>query len=330
VSAPGPADATVWPARDAPSDELLERTHRLWKELVRRGEVLPRSWVEEAARDLKSGELPGLWLPGTTGAAGLVVYSMRQERAFAHVHVDVGSDQGPRAKLLVRTLLGSLPTGVRRVDIGLSGLSDEAEDAVGRELVTELGGVLVLRRAMERPIGPADGIVVPLPSEGARTMPIRALPTAQVAELDWRAFQGTADANLVADTVEEDRRGIEELLEGRLGRFLDEASEALVTADDRLVGAILVSEQDPQHAMVCDIVVEPSDRRRGIGRFLLRRSFRALHGLGYGFLRLWVTEANLPARSLYEELGFLPVSTARIYRWGPPSGAAAPHPQVDR
>jgi ribosomal protein S18 acetylase RimI-like enzyme len=330
VSGPGPVDATVWPARDASEDELLERTHHLWKELVRRGEVLPRSWVDEAAHDLKSGELPGLWLPGTTGAPGIVVYSVRADRAFAHAHVDAGAEAMPRAKLLVRSLLGSLPSGVQRADVGLSGLPEADEEAVGRALVEELGGFVVLRRALERPIDPSDGNEVASPIGGARTMPIRALPIGQVAELDWRSFQGTADANLVADTVEEDRRGIEELLAGRLGRFLDEASEAIVTADDRLVGAILISEQDPRHAMVCDIVVEPTDRRRGIARFLMRRSFRALHGLGYGYLRLWVTEANAPARALYKELGFSPVSTARIYRWGTPAGSAPPQPHVER
>jgi ribosomal protein S18 acetylase RimI-like enzyme len=297
---------------------------------VRRGEVLPRAWVEEAARDLKSGDLPGLWLPGTTGAAGLVVYSVRQERIFGHVHVDEGADRSARVRLLVRTLIASLPKGVRRADIGLSGLPEAEEEAVGRALVEELGGALILRRALERPVGPSDAADVAFPLDGARTVPIRAIPVSQVAELDWRAFQGTADANLVADTVDEDRRGIEELLAGRLGRFLDEASEALVTSDDHLVGAILVSEQDPRHAMVCDLVVEPAERRHGIARFLLVRSFRALHALGYNFLRLWVTEANVPARSLYEGLGFAPVSTARIYRWGPPAGAAPPHPQTAR
>ncbi|HUI38325.1 MAG TPA: hypothetical protein VLY85_01705, partial [Thermoplasmata archaeon] len=238
MSAPRPAAPQPWPARDAPADELLERTHRLWKELVRRGEVLPRAWVEEAARDLKTGDLPGLWLPGTTGAAGLLVYSMRQERVFGHVHVDEGKDRPDRTLLLVRTLLAILPQGVRRADVGLSGLPEEEEEALGLRLVAELGGAMVLRRALERPIHPGDGVEVDPPLPGARTLPVRSLPTSQLAELDWRAFQGTADQNLVADTIDEDRRGLEELLAGRLGRFLDEASEVLVTSEDHLAGAI--------------------------------------------------------------------------------------------
>jgi ribosomal protein S18 acetylase RimI-like enzyme len=327
VSAGAPAKVAVGPARDAPPDELLERTNLLWKELIRRGEPISRAWVEEAARDLKTGDLPGLWLPGTTGAPGLAVYSMRHSRVFAHAHVDPGPDQGPRMVLLVRTLLANLPGGVGRADVGLSGLPESTEEEVGQALVAELGGSIVLRRGLQRAVGPADAAEVAPPLPGARAMRVRDIPVGLLAALDWRAFQGTADANLVADTIEEDRRGLEELLQGRLGRFLDEASELLVTGDDRLVGAILVSEQDARHAMVCDIAVEPAERRRGIARFLIRRSLRALLGLGYGYLRLWVTEANAPARSLYGGLGFTMVSTARIYRWGPPGDGGARQPQ---
>lgn len=311
-------DAQPWPARDAPADELLERTHLLRRELLRRGESLPAGWVEEAARDLKTGELSGYWVPGGDGGApGIAFYSLRARRAYAHVHVDEGKGRRERARSLLRSLIHSLPGDIQRADIGLSGLPTDEEEILGREAVGEFGGVLVIRMSLERPIGPDDEPVPANPLMGCRNVPIRSIPPAQLAELDWRAFHGTPDENLIADTLEEDQRGLEELLRGRLGRFLDDASEALVTADSRLVAAVLVAEHSAQRALVLDLVVDPSERKKGVATYLLRRSFRALRALGFSTARLWVTETNAPALGLYRTLGFVVASVARIYRWSP-------------
>ncbi|MCI4349413.1 MAG: hypothetical protein L3J93_04260, partial [Thermoplasmata archaeon] len=138
------------PATEAPSDELLERTHRLRQELTRRGEFLAASWAEEAAHDLKSGRLSGWYYPPEGGAPGLVFYSVRGGRAFAHVHVETGSDGPMRALSLVRSVLHGLPEEVRRADVGLSGLTESEEVAFGGRLLAELGGSLLVRRSLER------------------------------------------------------------------------------------------------------------------------------------------------------------------------------------
>ncbi|MCI4362237.1 MAG: GNAT family N-acetyltransferase, partial [Thermoplasmata archaeon] len=163
---------------------------------------------------------------------------------------------------------------------------------------------------------------------GLERTSVRSIPVAALAELDWRSFQGTPDERLVADTVEEDRQSLEEILNGRIGRFLEEASCALLRDGRELVGGILVSEHDPRTAVVLDLLVEPSERRKGIGRFLLLWGLRALTALGYSSVRLWVTEANRPARALYDSLGFSVSGRSRIFRYEREGGGSAAHPQT--
>lgn len=311
------------PARSARRDELLELTHEVRKALVRKGEFLPSGWEEEAAGDLVEGRFEGWLLPE---AAGLAFYSVRPHRAYGHVHVGPGAEAVARAERLARTVIEHLPEAVARIDIGVSGLAPEEERALAGRLEL-LGGASTLSRlALELPGLPTAAGPAPLsPPAGLELVPVASVPTSALAELDWRGFRGTSDENLAADTLEEDRRGIEEIISGRLGRFLDEASTAVLEADGRLVAAMLVSEQSPQLATFLDLVVDPERRRRGIGRFLLRWGLRALAALGYSTARLWVTESNAPARRLYETLGFRPVATALIYRWARPGPGPQPH-----
>ncbi|MGI0067492.1 MAG: GNAT family N-acetyltransferase, partial [Thermoplasmata archaeon] len=80
------------------------------------------------------------------------------------------------------------------------------------------------------------------------------------------------------------------------------------------------AEQNPRLAIYLDVMVEPSQRRHGLGRYLVRWGFRALSALGYTSVRLWVTEGNVPARTLYEALGFSRVASAIVYRESGPIG----------
>ena len=73
-------------------------------------------------------------------------------------------------------------------------------------------------------------------------------------------------------------------------------------ADDRPVGVAFVAI-DGDIAMIHAIEVAQPHRRKGAGEILLRgaASFAAEHGAAW--LALAVTEANAPARALYEKLG---------------------------
>jgi ribosomal protein S18 acetylase RimI-like enzyme len=323
VSVPIPE---VRPATEARGDLLLELVQGARHALVARGESVTSAWVEEAAADLKAGRQAG-W---TVGDRGLAFASSRPKRTFAHVHVTDGPEPVEIAETLIATLITHVGPGVERLEAGISGLSETEEAGLAARFLVVAGSSVLLRARMERPVPPAlPGTSLADPPGVERTS-VRTIPVAAIAELDWRSFQGTPDERLVADTVEEDRQSLEEILAGKLGRFLDESSCALLRDGNRLVGAVLVSEHDPRTAIILDLLVEPSERRQGLGKFLLLWALRALTALGYSTARLWVTEANRPARALYDSLGFTTTGRSRIFRYEPGVTTTDAHPQTAR
>lgn len=293
--------------------ELLELTHALRGALLRRGEYLAPEWVEEAAHDLRIGALAG-WV--ARGAApALAFLSARPRRAYGHIHAVAGPGAPERATRLLATLAAHLPEGVRRFDVGITGLDDDGERAVGDSVSGVQGWRVVERWAMDR-----DLRTEPLPPEfhlpsGAHRVSPRTIQPSALGALDWAGFQGTPDEGFVAETAAEDARLLAEIQEGRLGRFLDEASAASVLSDGQMTGLVLTAEQSPTRAVLLDVVVHPAHRRQGLGRALVTFAVRACAALGYAQLRLWVTSANRPAASLYEATGFRRAERARIYRW---------------
>ena len=314
------------PAREARSDELEELAHAVRSELLRRGEAPAAGWIEEIVAELRSGRVTGWYLPGP-GERGLAFFSVRGERAFGHVHVQDGADAVARAAELLNGLQRGLPPTVTTLDVGFTGLAPEEERRLGERLAGIPGVTLLARIAMERGIAPADADPVEPRPEGIHLRPIHAIPRTALARLDYQAFSGTVDANLIGTDPLEYRRMIDELIDGRMGRFLGEASTAITCGDpEELVGAILTSEQTPQLAVYLDVMVAPRYRRQGIGRYLVRWGFRALWALGYPRVRLWVTERNETARRLYESVGFAPAGTALIYRYARAGSAGTGDP----
>ncbi len=303
------------PARDARRDLLEALVAGARRALRERGESPPASWVEEATEDLRTGRLLGWWLPEEEGGGGIAFGSVRGSTAFGHVHVAEGTDAGDRVVRLLDAFRSGTPGSVDELDLGFTGLSADEEAALSARLGERPHVHLLSRAAMERAIGPDDEAPVTDVPLGIRHFPIRAIPRDALAELDWRAFAGTLDAELVGRNAAEFRRMLDELIAGRMGRFLDEASTALVDGSSgELLAAILTGEQTPRLAVYLDVMVEPRHRRHGYGRYLVRWGFRALAALGYPRVRLWVTEANAPALALYERAGFRPVARALIYR----------------
>ncbi len=296
------------------ADELLERVASVRRELLRRGEFLPPGWVEEAVEDLRRERLTGFVLPEADGAA-IGFLSRRPARGYGHVHVEPGADGVGRTTVLLQRLIESLPVAIDRADFGLTGLTPVEEAELVRTFPRNRASGFLTRLSVERPVGGAADSVLPLLPAPLHHWPVRSVPLDALHALDWAAFRGTADATLVADTPEENRQMLGELLDGRLGMFLDDASTALADDEGRPVGAILVAQQSTARAIVLDLMVDPVGRRRGIGSYLMRWSIRALHALGYQAVTLWVTESNAPARHLYDQLGFTPRMTALILRW---------------
>lgn len=100
------------------------------------------------------------------------------------------------------------------------------------------------------------------------------------------------------------------------GRPGDTAMIAVGAPDDRPVGAAwyrLFSEDQPGYGFVAPdvpelaIAVEHDYRGQGVGRALLESLIRSGRQSGVSRLSLSVELANVPALSLYQRLGFVPV-----------------------
>lgn len=312
-------------AAGAPLDQLQELVQLVRRELAVRRESPRGEWAEEVAADLRAGRKPGWYFP-TDHGGGLAFYSERGPEAFGHVHIDTGPEVETRALALANVLLDHLPESIRSIDIGWTGMLPEVERQVVERLSARAGSTVIARRAVERALTAADGQELGEPPGGLALVPLTNVTVDALASLDQRAYLGTVDELLVGPHFEDHRRVIESLLAGSLGPFLGEASAALLVPEPpRLVGALFTAEQSPRHAVFLNFMVDPADRGRGYGRYLLRWGLRALRALGYDGVHLWVTDANVPARTLYEKTGFRPVASATIYRWERPAPASQAH-----
>ncbi len=312
----------------APLEALLELVQTLKRSLAERREAPAGPWVEEVAEDLRAGRRRGWYYPPETGG-GLAFYATRAVAAFGHVHVGPESGADERALQLATALLDGLPAEVGSIDVGFTGLEAEAERRLLDRLSTRPGSTKIERQAVERSLGPSDGVEPPGRPADLLQVPLTDVTVEALAELDRRAFAGTVDELLVGPSFEDHFRVMEALLSNRLGLFLGNASCALlVPQPPRLVGIFLAAEQSPRHAVLLSFMVDPADRGRGYARYLMRWGLRALWALGYSSVHLWVTVANVPARTLYESMGFRPIASAAIYRWE--RGVAEPQPHSAR
>ncbi len=319
---------TIQSARQYRGD-LLEPLVLLRRALHERGENLPPDWPEQAEGELRSGKLLG-WVvaQGNLPPKGLALLALRSHRGFGQMHLWEGVDPKDGAVGLARTLLGSLPSTVRRIDLSLSAEDPALEGSVvGLLQPAGLDLELVTRLSMSLSLdvqNPPAGLPVP---PGYRFVPALALAVPLLAQVDFRAFEGGPDAGLVAETPEDNQRLLEGLLRGDLGAPLREGSPALLQDQDEshahLVGFVLALEESPHRALIADVAVLPDHRRRGLGQALLARSLRGLVALGFSQVTLWVTQANEPARKLYERLGFRVDGQGHILRWTRPGGAPA-------
>lgn len=315
-------------ARGAPRSEIEEILLDVRRDLDRREESPSGGWVEETARELVAGAKPGWFYPPKDGG-GIAFYARRGDEAYGHVHAGSGSDRADRAVRLGTALAEGLPPDARSINVGFTGVAGADEREVARRLAERPGSTVIERTALERRLSAADGGPAPPIPAALRSLPVREVTLDALADLDERAFRGTVDALLVGGGPGGYREVLGSMLEGRLGRFVDEASVALIETEPvRLVAAVLTTEHSIRRAILVDFIVDPERRRRGWGRFLMVWVLRALWALGYESVRLWVTVANAPARALYDAFGFRPIGDAAIYRWDRPG--ASPHPQAER
>jgi GNAT superfamily N-acetyltransferase len=128
-----------------------------------------------------------------------------------------------------------------------------------------------------------------------------------LAALMLDAYQGTVDYE--GESLDDALREIDRVCSDLYGRFLSDCS-FVSDGEAGLSSACLVTmlnEGKPDETpLLAFAMTRKQDQRRGLSSALIQRSVAALSGLGHSRLSLAVTADNLPARRLYEKLGFHP------------------------
>ena len=95
----------------------------------------------------------------------------------------------------------------------------------------------------------------------------------------------------------------------------------LVAEQNGAVLGYVGSQMVPPEADMMNIAVAPEARRQGIAEALVLALIRALDVCGVTSLTLEVRVSNLPARTLYEKLGFAAVGLRKNYYFHPKEDA---------
>jgi ribosomal protein S18 acetylase RimI-like enzyme len=124
-------------------------------------------------------------------------------------------------------------------------------------------------------------------------------------ELRLRALADAPDA--FASTLEQEAAFPEQVwrqrVEGREGSVTFIASEG--GAGIGMVAIFAVADP-PGRVHLVGMWVDPLHRRRGVAKALVERAVRGAQERQAGEVVLWVADHNIPARTLYEQVGFRP------------------------
>lgn len=312
-------ETVIRPARELPRDEIWNLLGSARHLLGLRGEILPPSWVDDTADAVAHGLGTAWYTGGSRSVGALGILWVREGKGYGHLHAANGDASVAELTSLGRHLAGRLPPEVGRLDMGATGLSEAGERAVGKALAEDLRFSTLLRHSMVRPLENSAPPPDPRWPAGVELTTVRKVPFDELTTLDWRTYRGTPDETLLSGTREGNRELLSNALAGLFGRFLDDASPAVSDRSGKLTGFAVGCQESLRTGILLDLAVDPAHRREGLGRALVLRSLRAMLALGYARAHLWVTDGNVPARTLYEKVGFSVDATAAIFRWVRPS-----------
>jgi predicted GNAT family acetyltransferase len=124
--------------------------------------------------------------------------------------------------------------------------------------------------------------------------------------LFYTAYRGTVDDE--GESPEEARGVVQAAFDGEFGPFVPDAS-MVVESGGALLSAAFVTEWQGL-PLLAFTVTRPESKGQGHARRCTAASMQALAAAGHRELRLFVTETNVPARVVYERLGFVLVNDA--------------------
>lgn len=182
----------------------------------------------------------------------------------------------------------------------LAGLSEAEESVVMREW-----GFAPYGRS-EMALPPTSPVLLAPAPPGAEVRSVRAADEPLLARLHERAYENHLDRFLAIeelDPVRDADRQLRDYFAGRYGELLSPGSAA-VTIDGRIVAAAIAVRR-PAHALIVDVMSEPTLQGKGLGRAALSGALGALRERGESSIVLNVTEGNVRAIRLYSRLGFV-------------------------
>ncbi len=122
-----------------------------------------------------------------------------------------------------------------------------------------------------------------------------------LAQLMFSAYEGTIDQE--EETLEDSLVEVHKTFAGDYGDFMARSSR-VIHVSETLASAALLTRW-PDRPFVAFSLTLPKFQRHGLARACLLGAMEHLCISGESELRLVVTLANAPARSLYENLGFV-------------------------
>jgi mycothiol synthase len=129
-----------------------------------------------------------------------------------------------------------------------------------------------------------------------------------------QTYEGTLDCPEVNGV-----RTVEEVIQGHQAQgHFDPSRWWLVRLSGQPAGVLLLMELFADEWEVAYVGIVPASRRRGVGRHILRHGLAQARAGGAATVTLSVDDRNLPARALYEQLGFAAYDHRQVFLsvWG--------------
>lgn len=123
-----------------------------------------------------------------------------------------------------------------------------------------------------------------------------------LGEVMYEAYKGTID--YAGETIEEASKEVEETLNGKYGKIIEDAC-LLIEEDDQVASALIFNWfEEKQLPLLTFSMTRAASKGKGHATNLLKAGLTVLNKAGYTECCLFVTEGNEPAISIYKALGF--------------------------